>query len=73
VLILSDALNAFCDPWVRLIERILTLRNERPELPLNIYPGKLLDSIKKCGTLVHSNTHVSSASAGDSRRSKLNC
>ncbi len=71
MLILSDALNAFCDPWVRLIERILTLRNERPELPLNIYPAKLLDSIKKFGTLVH--THVSSASAGDSRRSKLNC
>jgi hypothetical protein len=71
VLILSGALNAFCDPWVRLIERILTLRNERPELPLNIYPAKLLDS--KCGILVHKNGHVSSASAGDSRRSKLNC
>ncbi len=73
MLILSDALNAFCDPWVRLIERIFTLRNERPELPLNIYPAKLFDLIKKCGTLVHSNAHVSSASAGDSRRLKLNC
>jgi hypothetical protein len=68
VLILSGALNAFCDPWVRLIERILTLRNERPELP-----AKLLDLIKKCGTLVHRNAHISSESAGDSRRSKLNC
>ncbi|CAK9198470.1 unnamed protein product [Sphagnum jensenii] len=48
--ILSGALTPLPDvsPWISLIERISAPRPERPQLPLNTYPAKLLDLIRKC-------------------------
>ncbi len=48
--ILSGALTPLpkVDPWISLFERISAPRTERPQLPLNTYPEKLLDLIRKC-------------------------
>ncbi|CAK9198464.1 unnamed protein product [Sphagnum troendelagicum] len=46
--ILSGAGQPFPGPREGFTDRILAPRNERPELPLNVYPAKLLDLIKKC-------------------------
>ncbi len=48
--ILSGALTPLpnVNPWISLIERISAPRTERPQLPLNTYPAKLLDLIRKC-------------------------
>jgi tRNA A-37 threonylcarbamoyl transferase component Bud32 len=46
--ILSGADEPFPCPWNGFIDRISVPRNERPELPLNVYPAKLLDLIIKC-------------------------
>jgi serine/threonine protein kinase len=45
--ILSGASSPFPDPC-NLIERISAPRNERPDLPSDTYPPKLLDLIKRC-------------------------
>jgi tRNA A-37 threonylcarbamoyl transferase component Bud32 len=46
--ILSGADAPFPSPWNGFIDRISAPRNERPELPLNVYPANLLDLINKC-------------------------
>jgi hypothetical protein len=46
--ILSGADEPFPGPWNGFIDRISAPRNERPELPLNVYPAKLLDLINEC-------------------------
>jgi serine/threonine protein kinase len=46
--ILSGASCPFPDPWDKLTERISAPRNERPHLPSDTYPPKLLDLIKRC-------------------------
>ncbi|CAM6012056.1 unnamed protein product [Sphagnum balticum] len=46
--ILSGADEPFPRPWNDFIDRISAPRNERPKLPLNVYPAKLLDLIIKC-------------------------
>jgi serine/threonine protein kinase len=46
--ILSGAGEPFPRPWNGFTDRISAPRNDRPELPPNVYPEKLLDLIKKC-------------------------
>ncbi|CAK9198387.1 unnamed protein product [Sphagnum troendelagicum] len=46
--ILSGAAEPFPGPRNGFTDRISAPRNERPELPPNVYPAKLLDLIKKC-------------------------
>jgi len=48
--ILSGVLKPFpsVSPWISMIGRISAPRTERPQLPLNTYPAKLLDLIRKC-------------------------
>jgi tRNA A-37 threonylcarbamoyl transferase component Bud32 len=46
--ILSGADEPFPGPWNGFIDRISAPRNESPELPLNMYPAKLLDLVNEC-------------------------
>jgi serine/threonine protein kinase len=46
--ILSGVDQPFPGPLNGFTDRISAPRNERPELPLNVYPAKLLDLINEC-------------------------